>query len=136
VANILLFVLLQIYGTWVLTGVTEEKSSRVVEVLLSSIRARDLLVGKLVGIGLVALLHGAVLAGTGVVAGLVTGASFLDQVDAAAVLPRSRGWSWATRSTAAPTPRPGRRCRGSRTPRAWRSRSSCRSSPPTSWGSR
>jgi ABC-2 type transport system permease protein len=91
VANILLFVLLQIYGTWVLTGVTEEKSSRVVEVLLSSIRARDLLVGKLVGIGLVALLHGAVLAGTGVVAGLVTGASFLDQVDAAAV-PAAVAW--------------------------------------------
>jgi ABC-2 type transport system permease protein len=85
VANILLFVLLQVYGSWVLTGVTEEKSSRVVEVLLSSVRARDLLTGKLVGIGLVALLHGAVLALTGVIAGYATGASFLDQVDLSAV---------------------------------------------------
>jgi ABC-2 type transport system permease protein len=91
VANILLFILLQVYGTWVLTGVTEEKSSRVVEVLLSSVRARDLLTGKLVGIGLVALLHGAVLAVTGVVAGYATGASFLDQVDASAV-PAAVAW--------------------------------------------
>jgi ABC-2 type transport system permease protein len=85
VANILLFILLQVYGSWVLTGVTEEKSSRVVEVLLSSVRARDLLTGKLVGIGLVAALHGAVLALTGVIAGYATGASFLDQVDVSAV---------------------------------------------------
>jgi ABC-2 type transport system permease protein len=91
VANILLFILLQVYGTWVLTGVTEEKSSRVVEVLLSSVRARDLLTGKLVGIGLVALLHGAVLAVTGVIAGYATGASFLSQVDASAV-PAAVAW--------------------------------------------
>ena len=85
VANILLFILLQIYGTWVLTGVTEEKSSRVVEVLLSSVKPRELLTGKLIGIGLVALLHGSAIALTGVIAGYATGASFLDQVDLASV---------------------------------------------------
>jgi ABC-2 type transport system permease protein len=61
ITNILLFIMLQSYGQWVLTGVTREKASRVVEVLLSVITPRQLLVGKVVGIGLVALLHAAVL---------------------------------------------------------------------------
>ena len=43
------------YGTWVLTGVVEEKQSRVVEVVLSTVRPRDLLMGKVLGIGLLAL---------------------------------------------------------------------------------
>lgn len=41
-----------IYGNLVLTGVVEEKSSRVVEVLLARLPAKALLVGKVVGIGL------------------------------------------------------------------------------------
>jgi len=41
-----------IYGNLVLTGVVEEKSSRVVEVLLARVPARALLGGKVVGIGL------------------------------------------------------------------------------------
>ena len=39
------------YGSWVLTGVVEEKQSRVVEVVLSTVRPRDLLMGKVLGIG-------------------------------------------------------------------------------------
>ena len=39
------------YGIWVASGVIEEKASRVVEMLLSAIRARQLLLGKIVGIG-------------------------------------------------------------------------------------
>ncbi len=62
VMNILLFLLLQTYGSWVLGGVTREKSSRVVEVLLSSVRPRQLLFGKILGIGAVALVHMLVLA--------------------------------------------------------------------------
>jgi len=41
-----------IYGNLVLTGVVEEKSSRVVEVLLARVPAKALLGGKVVGIGL------------------------------------------------------------------------------------
>ncbi len=44
-----------IYGNLVLTGVVEEKSSRVVEVLLARVPARALLGGKVVGIGLLGL---------------------------------------------------------------------------------
>lgn len=61
ITNILLFLLLQTYGQWVVTAVTREKASRVVEVLLAVIRPRQLLVGKVIGIGTVALIHAAVL---------------------------------------------------------------------------
>lgn len=43
------------YGFWVALGVVEEKSSRVVEVLLSAIPARALLTGKVLGIGVLGL---------------------------------------------------------------------------------
>ena len=52
---ILEFVMLSQYGTWTLIGVMEEKSSRVVEVLLATLRPIQLLGGKVLGIGLVAL---------------------------------------------------------------------------------
>ncbi|MDP9101514.1 MAG: ABC transporter permease [Actinomycetota bacterium] len=54
VALILVFVMLAQYNTWTLMGVAEEKSSRVVEVLLAALRPRQLLAGKVLGIGLVA----------------------------------------------------------------------------------
>jgi ABC-2 type transport system permease protein len=45
------------YGVWVATGVIEEKASRVVEILLSTIRSRQLLAGKILGIGTLGLLQ-------------------------------------------------------------------------------
>ena len=52
---ILLFIALNFYGAYVLTGVVEEKSSRIVEVLLARTRPADLLLGKVSGIGLLGL---------------------------------------------------------------------------------
>jgi ABC-2 type transport system permease protein len=52
---ILLFVLLSQYSVWILMGVAEEKSSRVVEVLLATVRPLHLLAGKVIGIGTAAL---------------------------------------------------------------------------------
>jgi ABC-2 type transport system permease protein len=46
------FFLLTQYNTWTLIGVLEEKSSRVVEVLLGTVPAVRLLAGKVLGIGL------------------------------------------------------------------------------------
>jgi ABC-2 type transport system permease protein len=54
VGLILIFVMLTQYNTWMLIGVMEEKSSRVVEVLLAAVRPVQLLAGKVLGIGLVA----------------------------------------------------------------------------------
>ena len=43
------------YGYWVAAGVVEEKASRVVEVVLSTIRPSHLLAGKVIGLGLLGL---------------------------------------------------------------------------------
>ena len=51
----LLYIAILLYGTWILSGVTEEKSNRVVEVLLSSVKAWQLLAGKIAGIGTLGL---------------------------------------------------------------------------------
>ncbi|MEO5981951.1 MAG: ABC transporter permease [Pedococcus sp.] len=75
VAGILLFLALQIAAQQVAQGVVEEKSSRVVELLLSTIRPWQLMAGKVIGIGLVGLLQVAAVvagaAGTALALGLV-----------------------------------------------------------------
>ncbi|MDP9241547.1 MAG: ABC transporter permease, partial [Actinomycetota bacterium] len=55
------------YGFWVASGVVEEKSSRVVELLLSTIRPSELLTGKIVGIGFLGLLQLLLMATIGLV---------------------------------------------------------------------
>jgi ABC-2 type transport system permease protein len=55
VGSLLLLMTLAVYGQWVLTGVVEEKSNRVVELILATVRPRDLLAGKVLGIGLLGL---------------------------------------------------------------------------------
>jgi ABC-2 type transport system permease protein len=49
----LLYVVLMVYGVAVMRSVLEEKRSRVMEVLLSSVNSRDLLSGKILGVGAV-----------------------------------------------------------------------------------
>jgi ABC-2 type transport system permease protein len=49
---ILLLTALAFYGQWVVTGVVEERNNRVVELIVSSVRPRHLLAGKVIGIGL------------------------------------------------------------------------------------
>jgi len=58
---ILLFVFLTLYGAFILNGVIEEKTSRVVEILLSCVRPNELLAGKVLGIAIVGTIQGAVL---------------------------------------------------------------------------
>lgn len=43
------------YGAMVMQGVIEEKSNRIIEVMISSVKPFDLMMGKLIGIGLVGL---------------------------------------------------------------------------------
>ena len=63
VGSLLLFTALAIYGQWVVTGVVEEKSNRVVEIILSTVRPRHLLAGKVIGIGLLGLAQLTLVAG-------------------------------------------------------------------------
>ncbi|WP_108668364.1 ABC transporter permease [Euzebya rosea] len=51
----MLYLAILIFGAWTLQGVTEEKSSRVVEVLLATVEPWQLLAGKVIGIGLLGL---------------------------------------------------------------------------------
>ncbi|MBB5790933.1 ABC transporter permease [Jiangella mangrovi] len=63
--TIILFGQLITYSMWVAMGVVEEKSSRVVEVILSTIPARALLAGKIIGIGLLGLVQLTLIGGLG-----------------------------------------------------------------------
>ena len=54
-AGFVIYFLIFIYGSMVLRGVVEEKANRIVEVMASSVTPFELLMGKVVGIGLVGL---------------------------------------------------------------------------------
>jgi len=83
---ILMFIGIFTYGQWVLTGVVEEKQSRVVEVLLSTIRPRDLLVGKVLGIATLAIGQLAALVVVGLVVSQVLGQVTLPPTTVGAVV--------------------------------------------------
>jgi ABC-2 type transport system permease protein len=85
VGVILLFIAIFTFGTWVLTGVVEEKQSRVVEVVLSTVQARDLLVGKVLGIGLLGLVQLTIIVVFGLTFGTVSGRFTLPPTTGAAV---------------------------------------------------
>ena len=55
ISSLLLLSTFAIYGQWVVTGVVEEKSNRVVELILATIRPRHLMAGKVIGLGLLGL---------------------------------------------------------------------------------
>jgi ABC-2 type transport system permease protein len=65
IGSFLLLLSLTVYGQWVLTGVVEEKNNRVVELIVSTVRPRHLLAGKVIGIGLLGLAQLALVAGLG-----------------------------------------------------------------------
>lgn len=50
----IMYMFIFIYGAMVMKGVAEEKTTRIIEVMLSSIRPIQLMIGKVIGIGLVA----------------------------------------------------------------------------------
>ncbi len=74
---VLLFTMLSQYNSWILIGVMEEKSSRVVEVLLAAVRPIQLLSGKVLGIGAVAFAQASLIVGFALVLAKATGSSFL-----------------------------------------------------------
>ena len=53
--GILIYMMMIIYGTQVMRGVSEEKTSRIAEVIVSSVRPFQLMTGKIIGIGAVGL---------------------------------------------------------------------------------
>ena len=55
IAGFLVYFILIIYGSQVMMGVMEEKTNRIAEVIVSSVRPFQMMLGKIVGIGAVAL---------------------------------------------------------------------------------
>ena len=68
VGVVLLFMGISIYGGTVLTGVLEEKTSRVVEVVMSTVRPWQLLAGKVVGLGLMGFAQLSLMVALGLIA--------------------------------------------------------------------
>lgn len=89
-AAILLFVSLQMFGNYVLVGVVEEKATAVVELLLVRVRADQLLAGKVIGIGVVALGQFVLAVIAGVVALAISGTDVPGDVWSA--LPMTAVW--------------------------------------------
>ena len=93
VLGMIIYMFIAIFGGMVMSSVIEEKASRVVEVLISSVKATDLMFGKIIGIALVALtqfflwvvLTFAIVAGVGAIAG----ESILSSTDPAAMVEMS-----------------------------------------------
>lgn len=53
--TVLVYMFVMMYGAMVMSSVVEEKTSRIVEVMVSSVRPFDLMMGKIIGIGMVGL---------------------------------------------------------------------------------
>jgi ABC-2 type transport system permease protein len=72
IGAVLILVAIFGFGFTLLTGVVEEKQSRVVEVVLATVRARDLLMGKVLGIGILGLVQLVVFVGAALAAAMLT----------------------------------------------------------------
>ena len=71
--TILIFMMIVLYGQWVAMSVVEEKSSRVMEVILNAATPFQLLAGKVVGVGNLALVQFAAILAAGALASLAQG---------------------------------------------------------------
>jgi len=74
---ILVWILISTYGQQIAMGVGEEKSSRIVEVILAAVRPVQLLVGKVVGMGALALAQAALMLAVFLGVGAAVGSSLV-----------------------------------------------------------
>ena len=75
--SIAIYIIILIYGSRITVGVSEEKSSRVIEVLLAAVRPSQLLYGKVLGLGILALSQALAILVTFVVLGSLVGSSLI-----------------------------------------------------------
>ena len=86
IVALFLYVALLTYGTFIAQGVVEEKANRIVEILLSTVRPIQLLVGKVVGIGLVGLFQFTVVGVFAFIVATVTGVFTVPAAAASVIL--------------------------------------------------
>ena len=84
--GIILWIALGQYGNMVAQGVVEEKATRIMEILLATIRPSRLLAGKVTGIGLVGLLQLTIVGAATLVAVHVTNVAAIPALGVAAIL--------------------------------------------------
>ena len=74
IATLLIYAFIFAYGGMVMQGVMQEKTNRIVEVIVSSVKPFELMMGKIIGVGLVGLtqflIWGAILTGVAVAFGM------------------------------------------------------------------
>jgi ABC-2 type transport system permease protein len=70
---VLLYAFLVQYGVWIIASVSTEKTSRVAELLLVTVRPRQLLAGKVLGIGALGLLQVSAVGAVAVTSGFAVG---------------------------------------------------------------
>ena len=92
IVGILIYIALLTFGQTVAQGVVEEKTSRVVELLLATIRPWQLMAGKVLGIGLVGLGQLILLIAAGVITGAATGELTLPASVAAGTVAWAIAW--------------------------------------------
>lgn len=76
----LIYISVFVYGTQVMRGVTEEKTSRIVEVIISSVKPYQLMMGKIIGVALVGLTQFLLWIVLTVLLTTVAGYAFKDQI--------------------------------------------------------
>ena len=96
ILSFVIYMFVLMYGAMIINNVVEEKGNRIVEVIISSCKPFELMMGKIIGVGLVGLTQIAIwavlLGGIGLVAGT---AIFAPRVEAAAALSGSDALSTA-----------------------------------------
>lgn len=93
-AGFMIYMLIFLYGSMVMRGVVEEKANRIIEVLASSVRPFELMMGKVVGIGFVGLTQLVIWGAIGIVLFIVIGLVAGNTIDAASAtqaMPSSQG---------------------------------------------
>ncbi len=75
--TVAIYMIILLYGSRITVGVSEEKSSRVVEVLLAAVSPAQLLFGKVLGLGILALVQALAIVVTFVALGALVGSSLV-----------------------------------------------------------
>lgn len=88
---LLFFALIQ-SASLIIVGVIEEKASRVVEILLATIRPSQLLAGKVLGIGIMALIQVALFGAAGIASATAAGLVDLSAINLSASIFQLLGW--------------------------------------------
>lgn len=103
VMGFLIYIFLFVYGAQVMQGVIEEKSSKIVEVIVSTVRPFHMMIGKVVGVasvGIFQLLIWIVLIGVISVAGMTIFGLSMDPMETAQMMQQGGGEASAVQSSA------------------------------------